>query len=110
MQRCYDFYVAARRVTLGEKLSVVEIGSEEFNGAYREIFADERFAYTGCDRAPGPGVDIVLDDPYNGEKAPQEVMQGGTALLAITCSACKHRDDYSFSELKNYRHPVTDQG
>lgn len=52
----------------------------------------------------------VLDDPYNGEKAPQEVMQGGAALLAITCSACKHRDDYSFSELKNYRHPVTDQG
>ncbi len=64
MQRCYDFYVAARRVEPGEKLTVVEIGSEEFNGAYRHIFADDRFRYLGCDRAPGPGVDIVLDDPY----------------------------------------------
>lgn len=64
MQRCYDFYVAARQVAPGEKLTVVEIGSEEFNGAYRHIFSDERFAYVGCDRAPGPGVDIVLDDPY----------------------------------------------
>ena len=64
MQRCYDFYVAARQVARGEKLTVVEIGSEEFNGAYRHIFADERFAYIGCDRASGPGVDIVLDDPY----------------------------------------------
>jgi SAM-dependent methyltransferase len=64
MQRCYDFYVAARQVVPGEKLTVVEIGSEEFNGAYREIFSDKRFSYIGCDRAPGPGVDIVLDDPY----------------------------------------------
>jgi len=64
MQRCYDFYVAARQVAVGQQLTVVEIGSEEFNGAYRHIFADERFAYIGCDRAPGPGVDIVLDDPY----------------------------------------------
>jgi SAM-dependent methyltransferase len=64
MQRCYDFYVAARQVAPGEKLTVVEIGSEEFNGAYRHIFADDRFAYIGCDRAPGPGVDVVLDDPY----------------------------------------------
>lgn len=64
MQRCYDFYVAARQVSSGEKLTVVEIGSEEFNGAYRHIFADERFAYVGCDRALGPGVDVVLDDPY----------------------------------------------
>jgi hypothetical protein len=64
MQRCYDFYVAARQVAPGEKLTVVEIGSEEFNGAYRHIFTDERFSYLGCDRAPGPGVDIVLDDPY----------------------------------------------
>jgi hypothetical protein len=64
MQRCYDFYVAARQTGPGEQLTVVEIGSEEFNGAYRHIFADERFAYLGCDRAPGPGVDIVLNDPY----------------------------------------------
>ena len=64
MQRCYDFYVAARQVLPGEKLTVVEIGSEEFNGAYRHIFSDDRFTYIGCDRAAGPGVDVVLDDPY----------------------------------------------
>ncbi|HML10167.1 MAG TPA: methyltransferase domain-containing protein [Stellaceae bacterium] len=64
MQRCYDFYVAGQPAPPGGKLTVVEIGSEEFNGAYRHIFADERFAYVGCDRALGPGVDIVLDNPY----------------------------------------------
>jgi hypothetical protein len=52
----------------------------------------------------------VLDDPYNGEKSPQEVLRGEAAVLGITCSACKHNDEYRFTELQNYRHPVTDQG
>ena len=64
MQRCYDFYLAAPRPADGGRLTVVEIGAGEFNGSYREIFPGDRFSYVGCDRADGPGVDIVLDDPY----------------------------------------------
>ena len=52
----------------------------------------------------------VLDDPYNGGKSPLEVLGGETAVLAITCSACNHNDEYRFTELQNDRHPVTDQG
>jgi SAM-dependent methyltransferase len=64
MQRCYDFYLAARGAADVGRLTVVEIGAGEFNGSYREIFPDDRFRYIGCDRAEAPGVDIVLDDPY----------------------------------------------
>ena len=95
MQRCYDFYVAARQVAPGEKLTVVEIGSEEFNGAYRDIFAGERFAYIGCDRAPGPGVDIVLDDPY---KLP---LADGSADIVLSGQMLEHCEFFwlSFGEM-----------
>ncbi len=63
MQRCYDRYLAGLPPGAAPR-RVVEIGAGEFNGSYRDIFPPDRYAYTGCDRAAGPGVDIVLDDPY----------------------------------------------
>jgi hypothetical protein len=64
MQRCYDRHLAACLPAAGGRLTVVEVGSGEFNGSYRDIFPTERYRYIGCDRAAAPGVDIVLDDPY----------------------------------------------
>ena len=63
MQRCFDRYLAGRRPGKQRRLAVVEIGSAEVNGSYREIFAGGGYSYLGCDVAAGPGVDIVLDDP-----------------------------------------------
>ena len=46
------------------KLRVVEIGSADFNGSYREIVDMLDCEYTGVDLEPGPGVSVVLEDPY----------------------------------------------
>jgi SAM-dependent methyltransferase len=47
---------------------IIELGSQNVNGSYRTLFP-EGVNYTGLDMAEGPGVDIVLEDPY---KLPQE--------------------------------------
>ena len=64
MQKCYDRYLAARSVEPDRRWVVVEIGPADINGAYRAIFPSRTFHYVGCDCASGPGVDLVLDDPY----------------------------------------------
>jgi SAM-dependent methyltransferase len=42
---------------------VLDIGSMDINGSLRD-HAQPDDEYIGVDMAPGPGVDIVLDDPY----------------------------------------------
>jgi SAM-dependent methyltransferase len=42
---------------------VIEIGSQDVNGALRSI-VPEAFEYIGVDMVAGKGVDVVLDDPY----------------------------------------------
>ena len=45
-------------------LKVLEVGSADFNGGYRQVLELLECHYTGVDLEPGDGVDIVLDDPY----------------------------------------------
>ena len=47
------------------RFSVLEVGSADVNGSYRNIFAPLDCSYHGVDLAPGIGVDTVLDDPYS---------------------------------------------
>lgn len=42
---------------------ILDIGSMDINGSLRD-HAQPDDEYIGIDMAPGPGVDIVLDDPY----------------------------------------------
>jgi SAM-dependent methyltransferase len=57
---CQD-YLAARR---DEALTIVDLGSCDYNGSYRPIFAQKRWRYIGVDLTPGRNVDLVLRDPY----------------------------------------------
>jgi SAM-dependent methyltransferase len=63
MRRCIRKYLDPRP-RQARKLVVVDLGSTNFNGSYRELFDPLRFDYIGVDLAAGPGVDLVLDDPY----------------------------------------------
>lgn len=54
-------HLADRR---GRPLAVLDLGSQNVNGSYREVFDDPAWSYTGLDMAPGNGVDVVLDQPY----------------------------------------------
>ena len=44
--------------------SVLDVGSMNVNGSYKQIFDLLDCSYHGVDLEPGPGVDTVLTDPY----------------------------------------------
>lgn len=46
-------------------LRVLDVGSYNVNGSYRDLFANH--VYVGADIRPGPNVDLVLPDPYRWE-------------------------------------------
>lgn len=48
----------------GKKIKVLDLGSYNVNGCYRELMSDE-FEYCGIDIEEGPNVDIVLEDAYH---------------------------------------------
>jgi SAM-dependent methyltransferase len=58
---CGD-YLATRR---DEALTIVDLGSCDYNGSYRPIFARQPWHYIGVDLTPGKNVDLVLRDAYN---------------------------------------------
>ncbi len=48
----------------GNTYAILDVGSYDVNGTYREIFADSRYHYTGLDMQAGPNVDIVPANSY----------------------------------------------
>lgn len=63
MRRCISKYLDCRPRT-ARRLVVVDIGSMDIKGSYRELFDPARFEYIGVDLAAGAGVDLVVADPY----------------------------------------------
>lgn len=43
---------------------VLDVGSLDVNGSYRELIAARGWRYTGLDTRPGRNVDVVAPDPY----------------------------------------------
>jgi hypothetical protein len=65
MKHCIDKYEALILADAqGRRPTVVDIGSMNVNGTYRELFDSNKWDYVGIDMAPGPGVDLVIRDPY----------------------------------------------
>jgi len=58
---CRDHLTARRK----EALTIVDLGSCDYNGSYRPIFARKPWRYIGVDLMPGKNVDLVLRDPYH---------------------------------------------
>jgi len=50
-----------------QTLSILDIGSYDVNGSYKDIFSNENWNYVGVDISAGPNVDIVSEDPYKWE-------------------------------------------
>ena len=55
-----------------KKLRILDVGSMDVNGSYREIFDDSSWYYVGADVTPGKNVDMILDDPYRWNGIPTE--------------------------------------
>ncbi len=49
----------------GWPLLILDIGSMDVNGTFRQFFDDPAWTYTGVDMESGPGVDTVLPQPYD---------------------------------------------
>ena len=64
MQRCYEEYFAFSELLGKQEIRVLDVGGADVNGSYRNIFTDKKFKYVGLDLQEGPGVDVVIDDPY----------------------------------------------
>jgi SAM-dependent methyltransferase len=56
-----DRYLSDRA---NEPLRILDVGSQDVNGSYRELFVRPPWTYVGIDMASGPNVDVVLRTPY----------------------------------------------
>lgn len=65
----YDRMANFCRDYLGERtqepLLIVDLGSADYNGSYRPIFAQKPWRYIGVDLEPWKNVDLVLRDAYH---------------------------------------------
>ncbi len=65
MQWFVDTYLDTQK-----SASVLDVGSYDVNGSYKQFFTGPRFTYTGLDMVSGPNVDYVLKNPYQWEEFP----------------------------------------
>jgi len=71
---------------LTDKIKILDVGSYDVNGSYRQFFASERFIYTGLDMEAGPNVDLVPEHPYQWDEIAADsydVVISGQALEHI---------------------------
>lgn len=76
---------------------VVDIGSYDVNGSYKQLFDDPEWTYIGADLEPGPNVDVVLESPY---KFP---FSSGSVDLLVSGQALEHMDFFWLSWLEMVR-------
>jgi SAM-dependent methyltransferase len=68
-----------------EPLFILDLGSLDVNGSYREYFEISPWRYRGLDTAAGKNVDIVLQDPYNWRE-----IRPGSADVVVSGQAFEH--------------------
>ena len=65
---------------------ILDVGSYNVNGCYKEIFEENRFDYRGLDMESGPNVDIVPSKTYDWQEIENDqfdVVVSGQALEHI---------------------------
>ncbi len=77
-----ETYLESRK---DEQLSILDLGSYDVNGSYREYFEVYSWRYRGIDMVVGENVDIVLQDPYNWRE-----ISSGSADVLISGQAFEH--------------------
>ena len=69
MEWFYDNYISKINK---ENIRILDVGSYNVNGTYKDIFKDKRYEYYGLDMEKGPNVDIVVNNPYNWKEIESE--------------------------------------
>lgn len=68
-----------------QPLLILDVGSLDVNGSYKEYFDISPWIYRGIDMAPGKNVDIVLRNPYNWRE-----IKSNSADVLISGQAFEH--------------------
>jgi len=84
MQKCFERYVWGGWSRGRELIRVLDIGGADVYGSYADIFSETRFEYVAADVEPGPGGDLVLEDPYRLR------YDDGTVDIAISGQVFEH--------------------
>lgn len=94
MARCIRWYRPNR------SLKIVDLGSSNVNGSYRSLFP-EADSYLGMDLEEGPGVDVVLDQPY------ELPIEPASADLVLSGQMLEHSKHFwkTFSEIERILKP-----
>lgn len=58
------------RNSLGESGKILDVGSQDLNGSYKELFKD--WEYVGLDIISGKNVDLITSNPYSWEELEDE--------------------------------------
>lgn len=64
LSRMAEFVDYLSEQELPKPARVLDVGSFDVNGSYRQFFTGPEWDYTGLDVDDGPGVDLVVDQPY----------------------------------------------
>ena len=81
---------------------VLDVGSHDINGSYRQIFSSDIWEYTGLDLCEGKNVDYVPDDPYRWERIKDESFD-----LVVSGQVLEHSEYFwlVFEEIKRVLKP-----
>lgn len=76
-------------------LLILDLGSMDVNGSYRECFNSPQWTYIGLDLAPGKNVDIVLKNPYDWSE-----VKGNSVDVIISGQAFEHIEYFWLTALE----------
>jgi SAM-dependent methyltransferase len=91
-EKFYNTYCS----TNPQDLKVVEIGSYDVSGSVKPFFRDVK-EYVGVDFTPGPGVDVILTDPY------EFPFKDNTFDVLLTTSCFEHSEMFWLTFLEGMR-------
>lgn len=86
VSRMNEFIEFLSTQTLPSPARVLDVGSFDVNGSYRNLFQGSQWRYEGLDVERGPGVDILVAQPYRWANVPSnayDVVVSGQAFEHI---------------------------
>lgn len=95
MEKCRRRFFLPSPLARRPRVRVLELGGADLNGSFRGLFSGPRFDYRTADISPGPGVDLVLADPY------QIPLPSGSLDLVLSGQMLEHSEFFwrAFQEM-----------
>lgn len=81
MELMKDFIsITLDKLNPDEPLTILDVGAQDYNGTYKELFNRPNWKYTAADIYPGPNVDIVFKSTYDWGDQQYDVVISGQCI------------------------------